>query len=310
MADTNFRATFSADTSGFASQMRQMKEDSSQMASEMIEDALEVAKATDQSVNKVLKEQIALYEKRRELLKSEERMELDSRFRSKLDLASPSQRAGINSQWNAAKADLTEQFKRDDLQIDLLREVINTLRESAQQQMVQDADASADNVRAVKEGKQFSSPDEEFKARVQADYTKTVVDKTRVVDKEKDDTMWETAKGTMLGQLAIAAIQKVGGVVTGAVSSTDGEIAASKLWSVIPVVGDALATASARHIELADQRDRAAHYLRARGASVDLLSDEVLHRPAALTSEEDIKARGRGDINSHSPRWTWRRSVS
>src|ERR1700741_4095906 len=140
MAESNFRATFAADTSNFSDQMRQMKEDSHQMAQEMISDALQVAKATEQNVNKVLQEQIALYEKRRELMKAEERMELDARFKGKLDLANPAQRSGINASWNNAKADLSEQFKRDDLQVDLLREVIATLKETAAQQLVQDAE--------------------------------------------------------------------------------------------------------------------------------------------------------------------------
>ncbi len=269
MGETSFRATFEADDKSFSSTMRKMRTEAHTMAQEMITDANAVAGATQQNVNKVLQEQIALYEKRRDITKREERMALDSQYQAKISSATPDNRAGLHAQWEGAKGNLEKQFKNDDLQVDLLREIISTLKETAAEQIISDKDTVKENIGRIKDGSASGmSPEDEYKARVQS----SLIKDNEKIEKEKSRT-WETAIGTFLGNQASQMLHKIGGIAEGAVSASDGDVVASKLWSIIPVAGDALSAASARHLELAEKSDRLSMSLRAKGMNIGLSGD-------------------------------------
>ncbi|NCU26940.1 hypothetical protein EOM86_09510, partial [Candidatus Nomurabacteria bacterium] len=79
MSSTTFRAVFEAEDKSFSSVMRRMRDESNAMAEGMLSDANKISQASGQKVNKVLEEQIALYEKRSRLMRSQEAMELTYR---------------------------------------------------------------------------------------------------------------------------------------------------------------------------------------------------------------------------------------
>lgn len=280
MGETTFRATFSADDQSLSSSMRKMRDESHLMANDMIADANKIAQATDQSVNKVLQEQINLYEKGRKATMYQERVALDSSWSAKMASANPQNQSGIKAQWDAAKKDLNEQFKRDDIQIDLLRDIVSAINGNAIHGI--NSKQSKDNINKVRSGSTDGmTPEAEYQARVQYGLSGK--------DDNKAGSISSIAIGTMLGQMLFSGMRGINNIASGAISASDGEIATSKFWSAVPFVGDALSNASSRHIELAEKRDRLALGINSRGGNVNILQDsDVFGLDDAIAQDRNI----------------------
>ncbi len=263
--ETTFRAVFEAEDRSFSSSMRRMRDDSKLMASDMIADANRVAAATDQSVNKVLQEQISLYERGREVMKREERMRMDAKYGAAMSSAeSPEDKSKIKTEWNEQKRLLVEGHKKDDVQILLLKEVIHTLRDTAQKELASDEKAAKENIRAVLSGDvEHMSPEAQYVARTQSE----------MVARDKGDkgVFNEVLLGTMIGNAVMSIGRTLSNMGAGAMQASDGEMMGSQLFAAIPYVGGALSAASARHLELSEQSDRLSMGLRSKGVMVDIV---------------------------------------
>lgn len=262
MAESSFRATFTADNSSFSATMREMKDESHIMAQSMIADANKIAQATDQSVNKVLAEQISLYERGRRATMRQERAQLDANWAQKMMDASPENKSGIQAQWDVAKKDFQEQHKLDHIQIDILRDIVDAINNSALRGT--GSEESQERVAAFRAGKKLSD-EEEYVARIQ-----DKVDQK----KEKDPTMWDVAKGTIIGQAVMGMLSRAGNAMSGAINDPDGDIGAARLWGALPAAGGTIESIVSRHMQLAETADRLAVSLNSRGANIGHIQDE------------------------------------
>lgn len=267
MAETSFRAVFEAEDRSFSSAMRQMRDDSKLMATDMIADANRIAEATDQKVNKVLQDQIALYEKNRELAKREERMKLDSRYSGAMQAATTDMdRSRLKEEWDKGKENLKREHAQDDMQVGLLKEIIYTLRDTAQRELASDEKHANERMRAVRDGATGKmSTEEEYIARTQLEMTGGKGGKSRSM-------LADVFLGTMLGQAVMGAGQKFAQIGQGAMQASDAEVVTAQMWSAIPYIGDALSAAHMRHLELSEQSDRMSMGLMARGVNIKTIT--------------------------------------
>lgn len=295
MAESSYRATFSADTSAFGSAMREMKELSGEMAQEMIADANKIAAATEGSVNKVLAEQIALYERGRKATMRQERAQLDSTWQEKLAAANPASKAGVQAQWDVAKKDFQEQHKLDNIQIDVLRDILDALNQDALHGA--GSTEAKERIEALKSGKKLSV-EEEYKARVQGKYTDKDDEKKGMRD------MWEVAKGTMIGQAVMGMVSAAAKAVSGAVNDPDGNIGAARLLGAIPVIGSTMEAVVGRHMALAETSDRLATSLNSRGANIGMTQGEAhLNDPNLKIDWSKMPKPNERDMNPSSSRY-------
>lgn len=138
MADTNRRVTFTGVDNGVESMMQRLRASAEQTTRQLIRDARQYS-SSGTEVIRYIEDEIRAIEKRNQVYASAQRLELEQRRNAALGQATtPEQQQNIQQQFREKASQLTLELKEDKLQLDLMRELIDTVRNSAREEISED----------------------------------------------------------------------------------------------------------------------------------------------------------------------------
>lgn len=150
---------FTARDEGVESTMERMKRSASELGAELLREAQKSGKSAADSI-KYYEEQIKLIEKRNKLESQQQRVELDQRAAARIE-ADPENAGAIRSEHRQAVNELTVANREDQLQLDLMRELIDTVRQTSREQVANDdknnqrQEASLERQTLIDSGEEF-----------------------------------------------------------------------------------------------------------------------------------------------------------
>lgn len=247
----NRRIRFEVDDSNIKSSFDRIKDSAVSLSREMMSDATRMSSGGRQVIDN-LEDQIKLIEKRNELDRQKsvfkERARLDSVLMSPAssDADQKSARDLFGRQMRMVEA----QSREDRLQTTLLQEIIDAIREQGRAELAEDRKGIERKVRDWEKGRLGDLTDED---KVKLSEQKRIIDQDRSEKTKPAPLQWlEVAKGMVVASF----VNKLSSIPREIASAKDAESIISQMYTAIPVIGDALAAASERHIESHESRNR------------------------------------------------------
>jgi hypothetical protein len=245
MSDVKKRIYFEVDSTEALSAFNQLRQIANEDAEVLIKGANRYA-ASGKDVLTFLKEEIKLLENRRKLEIEESRTTNEERFekeygRAKTDEARQKAKTG----YIGREQEITEANRQGNRQVLLLKEIIDTLKQTARDEIKESRTDVEKQVQLYKEGKlKGLSPEEEAKIKLQQEILEGKKGGKGGQDQEKS-RFWETAGAVFAGEVMSKIVERLTGVVT----AESSEKAFTSLLGSIPVVGGILSGTTERVYE-------------------------------------------------------------
>lgn len=240
MADVTKKIYFEVSDTNVASTFEQLKKIANESARSLIDSGNKYSK-TGREVNSFLQEEIRLRERKAKLEFDERKFDITDRFQrefagAKTELGRERATAGFVGRMREVSRDEREIQK----QSSLLREIIETLRQTAREEIREDRKNVEHQVSLFRQGKlKDLSPEEEAKLKIQSEML------GGKAGQKEGSIMSPVFWGTLLGNLVPKIIDKVGGVVT----ADSSERAVNSLIGAIPIIGGVLAQTRERALQ-------------------------------------------------------------
>ncbi len=166
MADEK-KIKFAGDASDLTSAFQRIKEEAKALNQGLIEDAMKYSDVSKKQIG-YIQEQIKAIERRNQISQKETIADMEDTFSAKFKAAStPAKRESVTSQFKAELARVAKEQKQDDLQVKLLKDIVESIKTTAKEEIAADRKNAEDTAFTIlndKEGKY--SDEEKFKAGV------------------------------------------------------------------------------------------------------------------------------------------------
>lgn len=257
MGDISRKVYFEVDGTDALSTFEQLKKIANESARSLIESGNAYSK-NSKELNSSLEQEIRLRERKAKLEYEERKSDITDRYRQEYGAAKTD--AGREKATQAYVGRLRE-VTRDEQEgrrtNSLLREVIETLRQTAREEIREDRKNVEQQVSLYRQGKlKDLSPEEEAKLKIQAQ----ILGEKAGEGKEKS-VMSPVFWGTLLGNLVPKIIERVSGVVT----ADSGERAFNSLVGAIPLIGGVMAETRERALQAREDLQTSRLGFQARG---------------------------------------------
>ena len=137
MADEK-KIKFAGDASDLTSTFQKISQQAKSLNQGLIEDAMKYSKVSKEQVG-YIQEQIKAIERRNSISSKENTADINNTYAAKFKSAtSDIQREKINSQYGSAISTAVKEQKNDDLQIKLLKDLIETIKNTAKEEISAD----------------------------------------------------------------------------------------------------------------------------------------------------------------------------
>ena len=274
MSDLVSRTRFEADDSAYMDTIERMRSRTREIFAEMSRESVSLGEGTPDYIAQRASESQRASERRyqEEQHRIRERRDEISRDVTMTGSQRESALESVRRDEQVANQNLSESR----LQTELLREMIDTIRTTARQELLDDRSDVQQRVDMFRRG---DVPDDEFERAV-------VEEQSRMLGEPeaKPPKQWVEV---MKGVLAASLIQQLAKLPNVLATSRDEEEAISGLWSAVPFVGDALANASSRSMELQERRDQEVNELTKLGLYGKMARDREDWRGIGEYTESD-----------------------
>lgn len=277
---------------GLSPMLEKLRQAQRETAQSMVKDSMaynttikEASRTIDEQIKQQerlirIKKQASLTEAQAEKSRREHALkEIDSpEFAQRLRAAGPEEKERLLSQvkkteeeystrQNKYREDTTkahQQFRQDKLQIDLLKDILEAIRQTAREEIKESKASVAENIRMWKEGAEPLNAEAEMKLQTQE---QMLQEEDNDDDKDKL-TAWKIAKGAFWGGLAKDTVVGMGSrgwrALKNMSGAESGEQAIPSLWGIMPGVGDVLQSGAQKHVQELEQQNKATNLVRAR----------------------------------------------
>lgn len=161
------KVKFSGDSSDLSSAFQKIREDAKSLNQGLIEDAMKYSKVSKEQVG-YIQEQIKAIERRNAIDKKEHLSDIEGTYTAKLRTAgSAEKRDTLTSQYKSEIGKVNQASKADELQIKLLKDLVETIKVTAKEEIASDkknAEENALKILSDKEGKY--TQEEKFQANI------------------------------------------------------------------------------------------------------------------------------------------------
>lgn len=202
------RVTFSASDNGLSSVFDKMKAKSRELSQTLIQDALKYSSSTKEQI-KYLEEQIKLTEKRNQLNAAGARLTVEQRFEKQLSGGMNREDAGSIRRAEVERTDslrtIDKELRAEDTQVKLLREVIDTIKLTAKDEIKESKKTVEDSLK--KRPTAPLTPEEELKRGVQ---------KELLTKEEKPENIFKSVLVANVLSNMISRLSQVGSTFSGA----------------------------------------------------------------------------------------------
>jgi len=140
MSSTRKEIVFSARDNGVADLMSKLRQSANELGDELIREAQQNSQNARESVQ-YIEQQIKLLEQRNKLEAKQRRAAIDRRYQS-LSQVEGADQSALKQQYRQQVSELRQSSKEDQIQIDLLRELIETVKRTSQQEIKSDTSNS------------------------------------------------------------------------------------------------------------------------------------------------------------------------
>lgn len=149
------------------------------------------------------------------------------------------------------RGEISEDSKHIDILGKYVKEIVQALEATSEAEVSSNREEVEKLVKSYKEGKLTNlSVAEEAKIKMQQDTLEKESTKNSVKGESKsDDNLKSTFLGTFAGHLAASFVEKLKTIPNEVADAKTGENVVAKLWTAVPFIGEALATAQGRHLE-------------------------------------------------------------
>jgi len=217
------RISFSGIDTGVTSMMAKLRQSSKELGSDMISDARKYSQQAKEQLS-FLEEQIRALEKRNRLEK--ESMEMQARSQYKGDAL------------KVKLGEISSASSQDDMQIKLLRELIDTIKLTSKEEIAEDRKSVEQQIRQFQKAPGSFSPEEQLKLAYQEDLLAPEKKKGR-------GSMGDVFMGTFLANTLSNALSKISSMA----GAREGDQALLSLGSAIPFIGELIGATGGRALQ-------------------------------------------------------------
>lgn len=234
---------FSAKDTGVADVMQKLRQSANELGRELAQDARNYTTSGKEAV-KYIEEQIKAMERRNKLSKEQSKFVLDSQRAQQLDGANSIQREKVDKKYNEAVTDLNLGSREDDMQLSLLRELIETVKTNAREEIAADRKNVTTQLASDKRLNQLGIEDDEdefesLKRTIQREEIGTVAG-----EEEKEKDKFDAARtGKRISDESASALSRPNEIY-----------AVAGMMALIPIVGDGLAMLANKALGEAEAR--------------------------------------------------------
>lgn len=304
--------SFRAEDNGVSQIVERLKRETEEYRDVILQTALDSTKTSrefEQSIDK----QIRALERRQSLVSSVNREKINEKYNDSIndvnsefnrlerrynkygtnsgvdiDQARKEQEKNINSLNREKREELQRANDEDKLQVQLLRELIEVVRSSATQEIIEDranAERQAENSR---NGKYDNSDDVELRSRAR-------IQEQILSDPNNSNDPKGGWKDVFKGNFLNTILQGLGTTLNQMASAPNGDFAFNQMFSSIPIVGSGISTALQRNQEQEQARDLALARLRGTAGSGRLYGNQGFGLDTAEGTDLALKiAQSRG----------------
>jgi hypothetical protein len=249
MADSNKRVTFTGVDNGVESMMQRLRASAETTTRDLIRQARNYS-TSGKEVVQYIEEEIRAIEKRNKTYAAAQQLQLQQEKSVAMSKAKDDKgRAAVTKEFAGKAQALSLELKEDKMQLDLMRELIDTVRSSAKQQISEDrkgVEAQLDANENLSQRGLAENADE-------MDELRQTVQRQAMGDEDetakKEDDAYRRSRGQKVEQIANRTAQ---------VAGSDNEIyMLASLAAMIPLVGQGVSMLAQKFMQKGEELDRA-----------------------------------------------------
>jgi hypothetical protein len=287
----NKKIRFEAEDGGVQQLMQRLTESAKELSSELMDVSLITEKGGKQTVD-LLEEQIKSIE-RRIHADAESRKFVASRgMEARLGTAkTEEEKRGVKENYAEKLKQIKAESETDKMQISLLRELIDTIKDTAGKEISMDKKGLEEKLKLYETGRMGDvSISDQFKM----EYQRSLLGRDEDTDGERRQGWQDVAKGVLAADAVKYVLGKLGSGIQTLATAKDEEQVVSQMWAGVPFIGAGMAAASERHIESQEQRGKLAGRLMGIagvGMSPDTIEGKLEEEHLADIAKESYRKR-------------------
>lgn len=250
---------FSAKDTGVATVMQKLRQSANELGRELIQDARNYTSSGKEAV-RFIEEQIKAMERRNKLAKEEAKFVLDSQRAQQMQGANSSERQKIDAKYKEKLSDINMGNKEDEMQITLLRELIETIKTTARDEISADR---KDVTRQIANDKRLN----ELGLEAGEDEIEQL---KKSIQREEIGTINESEQNEKEKFNAARAGKRASDETASALSRPNEIYAVAGMLALIPIVGDGLAMLANKALGEAEARQDSQAKARGQAGGIDV----------------------------------------